>query len=503
MSALTPPTTSTKKTKRSPVVAIMGHIDHGKSTLLDYIRSSHIVAKEAGGITQHLGAYEVEQNGYTITFIDTPGHAAFTHVRSRSAVAADIAILIVSAEDGVMPQTKEALACIKEAKLPFIVAINKVDSPKANISQTQSSLIENEIYVEGLGGDIPVVEISALNGTGISDLLDMVTLVADVEEFTGTASELGTGVVVEANMDTQRGVTATMIVKNGTVKQGQFVACGKAYAPVRILENSLGKKIQEATFSSPIKIFGWNDVPVAGEEFITFETKKEADEYAANFKEVAGESRSNALAPTGDELAVLPIVIKADTTGSIEAIQQELAKLHTERIAFRVISTGTGAISETDVKTASGNPGTVIVGFNISVDKQAQSAIDRLEVETRTFKVIYEAIDWLTEVALKNTPKVMIDEPMGAVKILKAFSLSKGVQVMGGKVTEGLIRKGNSVKITRRGEEVGTAKVQGLQQARSEANEVSEGNEFGMSLGNRSTEILEGDVIIPFEKKQT
>jgi len=502
MSVTTSPKT-TEKAQRAPVVAIMGHIDHGKSTLLDYIRSSRIVAKEAGGITQHLGAYEVEHGNSTITFIDTPGHAAFTHVRTRSAVAADIAILIVSAEDGVMPQTKEALSCIREAKLPFIVAINKVDSPKANITQTQSSLIENEIYVEGLGGDIPVVQISALKGTGVSDLLDMITLVADMEGFTGDADQLASGVVVEANMDKQRGITATMIVKNGTVKQGQFVACGNAYAPVRILENSLGKVIKEATFSSPIKIFGWNSVPVAGEEFITFKSKKEAEEYAATFKEVAGVTQSNALAPTGDELAVLPIVIKADTTGSIEAVQQELAKLHNERIAFRVISTGTGAVSEADVKTASGNPGTVIVGFNISIDKQALSAMDRLEVETRTFKIIYEAIDWLSEVALKNTPEVTVEMPTGSIKILKAFSLSKGVQVMGGKVTEGMIKKGQIVKISRRGEELGTAKVQGLQQARSEANEVSEGNEFGMSLSNRSTEIMEGDVIIPFESKQT
>lgn len=496
-------TTSPEKTKRAPVVAIMGHIDHGKSTLLDFIRSSHIVDKEAGGITQHLGAYEVDKNGQVITFIDTPGHAAFTQVRSRSATAADIAILIVSAEDGVMPQTKEALNCIKNAKLPFIVAINKVDSPKANIMQTKTSLIENEIYVEGLGGDIPVVEISALNGTGVDDLLDMITLVADVEEFTGNTTLDGTGVVVEANMDKQRGITATMIIKNGTIKQGQFVACGNAFAPVRILENSLGKTIKEASFSSPVKIFGWSTIPVAGEEFVTFNTKKEAEEYTATFKEVAGDNHSTALAPTGDELAVLPIVIKADTSGSIEAIQQEIAKLHTERIAFRVIYTGTGAISEADVKTASSNPGTVIVGFSVSIDKQALSAIDRLEVEARTFKIIYEAIDWLTTIALANTPKVTVEEETGKVKILKAFSLSKGVQVMGGKVLEGSIKKGQMVKVTRRGESVGMAKVQGLQQARSEANEVSEGNEFGMSLSNRSTEIMEGDIIAPFEKKTT
>lgn len=496
-------TTVEKSIQRAPVVAIMGHIDHGKSTLLDYIRSSKITSGEAGGITQHLGAYEVEKDGKHITFIDTPGHAAFTQIRSRSASAADIAILIVSAEDGVMPQTKEALSCILNAKLPFIVAINKVDSPKANVMQTKTSLIENEIYVEGMGGSIPVVEISAKTGQGVDDLLDMISLVADVEGFNGDNTIPAKGVVVEAHMDKQKGITATMIVKDGALKQGQFVACGNAYAPVRILENYLGKQIKEASFSSPIRIYGWNSIPVAGEEFVTFDNKKDAEDYVASFKEVVGEIPSNALAPTGKEMAVLPIVIKADTTGSIEAVQQEIGKLHNDRLAFRVIFTGTGNISEADIKTASGNPGTIIVGFSVKIDKQAAAAIDRLEVETKTFNIIYEAIDWLQDIAKSRTPKVTVEEPTGKVKILKAFSLSKGIQVMGGKVQEGSIKKGQMVKIVRRNEEIGMAKVHGLQQARSEASEVTEGNEFGMSLSHRSTEIVEGDVLVPFEKKQT
>ena len=239
--------TKTQKTKRSPVVVIMGHIDHGKSTLLDYIRNTNITDKEAGGITQHLGAYEVEKDGEKITFIDTPGHAAFTCVRERSAVAADVAILIVSAEDGVMPQTKEAVTCIKDSGLPFIVAINKIDSPKANSSNTKNSLVENEIYIEGYGGDIPVVEISAITGEGIDSLLEMINLVSDVEEFKGDKTISATGVVIEAHTDKRKGITSTMVIKDGSLKQGDYVVCGDAYTPVRVLEDYLGKPLKEAT----------------------------------------------------------------------------------------------------------------------------------------------------------------------------------------------------------------------------------------------------------------
>lgn len=491
--------TNTSKTKRSPVVVIMGHIDHGKSTLLDYIRNTNITDKEAGGITQHLGAYEVEKDGNKITFIDTPGHAAFTSVRSRSATAADIAILIVSAEDGVMPQTNEAIDCIKDSGIPFIVAINKIDSPKANVSTTKNSLVENEVYIEGYGGDIPVVEISAKTGEGINSLLEIINLVADVEEFEGDKSVPATGVVIEANTDKRKGITSTMVIKDGSLEQGDYVVCGDAYAPVRVLEDYLGKPLKEASFSSPITISGWSTIPSAGEEFEVIKSKKEAISLANEVALIKEEERENVKNLVSSEgFFVLPIVIKADTSGSIEAIQQELKKLENEKIAFHIVKTGTGAISEKDIKIASGNEGTVVVGFNTPVDKQAQISADRLEVEVATFSIIYEALEWLSNMAKDNTPKVMTDEETGRIKTLKVFSTTKQSQLLGGKVKEGKISKNAKVKILRREEEIGTAKVRELQKIKEKVDSVNEGEEFGTMLTERTVDISEGDMLVPY-----
>ena len=490
---------NTSETKRSPVVVIMGHIDHGKSTLLDYIRNTNITGREAGGITQHLGAYEVEKDGNKMTFIDTPGHAAFTQVRNRSAIAADIAVLIVSAEDGVMPQTMEAYECIKESNLPFIVAINKVDSPKANVSTTKNSLVEHGIYIEGYGGDISAVEISALKGEGVDSLLEIINLVADVEEFTGDRNALATGVVIEANTDKQKGITSTMVIKNGTLKQGDYVVCGDSYAPVRVLEDYLGKPIKEASFSSPVKISGWSSTPSAGETFEVIKSKKEAIKLTEEVALLNEEERENVKNLVSTEsFFVLPIVIKADTSGSLEAVQQELEKLQNEKLAFQVIFSGTGTISEKDIKLASGNEGTVIVGFNVKVDKQAEISADRLEVEIATFNIIYEAIEWLGKKAAEKTPKVMTDEPTGRVKVLKLFSINKQSQLLGGKVKEGTISKNSKVKVVRREEEIGTAVVREIQKIKEKVDSVNEGEEFGTMLTERTVDIAEGDMLVPF-----
>lgn len=491
--------TKTQKTKRSPVVVIMGHIDHGKSTLLDYIRNTNITDKEAGGITQHLGAYEVEKDGEKITFIDTPGHAAFTCVRERSAVAADVAILIVSAEDGVMPQTKEAVTCIKDSGLPFIVAINKIDSPKANSSNTKNSLVENEIYIEGYGGDIPVVEISAITGEGIDSLLEMINLVSDVEEFKGDKTISATGVVIEAHTDKRKGITSTMVIKDGSLKQGDYVVCGDAYTPVRVLEDYLGKPLKEATFSSPINISGWSTVPVAGETFEVVESKKEAIKLSEEVALLNEETRENVknLISTNN-FFVLPIVIKADTSGSLEAVQKELEKLHSDKLAFHIVTTGTGAISEKDIKVASGNEGTVVVGFNVPVDKQAAISADRLEVEVSTFKIIYEAIEWLDQIAKDKTPKIMKDEVTGRIKVLRLFSINKQAQLLGGKVKEGKITKNAKIKILRRDEEIGEAVVRELQKIKEKVESVNEGEEFGTMLTERTVDVAVGDMLVPY-----
>ena len=487
-------------TERPPVIVIMGHIDHGKSTLLDTIRDANIVAGEAGGITQHLGAYEVTKKDKKMTFIDTPGHAAFTNVRENSASAADIAILIVSAEDGVMPQTKEALKSINDAKLPYIVAINKVDSPKADVAKTKQSLLEAEIYIEGYGGTTPAVEISALKGDGIDDLLDMLTLTAEMESFDGDTNDSARGVIIEAHTNSQTGITATMIIKNGTLKTGQFVSCGRAFAPVRIIETTNGEKLKEASFTRAIKISGWNDIPFVGEDFQTFKTKKEAETFLAECEEIIEKKHQPIIGIIPEDTGILPIIIKGDTEGSIAALEQEIEKIDHDRLIKRVIYTGTGNISEADTKIASGDQKPVIIGFNVKVDKQAQVAIDREGVEVFTSAIIYETIDWLKDLAEDRVPTITVDEESGKVKILRNFSESKKVMVLGGRVEEGEVEIGAKVKIMRRGEEIGNGKITNLQRGKEVVGQINEGEEFGMSLSARTVDPVPGDHLLPFKK---
>jgi translation initiation factor IF-2 len=499
--------------ERPPVVVIMGHIDHGKSTLLDYIRKSNIVGGEAGSITQHLGAYEVEHNFKEglkkITFIDTPGHEAFKSVRNRGAQVADVAVLIVSAEDGVMPQTLEALGSIKEAGVPFVIAINKIDSPKANVDQIKNNLIENEIYIEGYGGDIPVAEISAKTGENVEDLLDLILLSAEIQEYKGDESVSAEGHVVEAHKDKKTGVTATLVIKNGTLKQGQCVACCDAYSPVRLMKDHAGKQIQEASFSTPVSISGWSDIPKVGATFRTFDSKKEAEKYCKDFEaiEKAKKVENRAAAQFGTDVKkaedfLVPIIIKADTDGSLEAILYELNKVESvnesKNARTKIITTSTGNISETDVKLASSDPNTIIVGFGVETDKQASIMADRLEIKHKTFDIIYELTDWLMETIEENRPRMEIEERRGLVKILRVFNKAKNQQVLGGRVEEGVIKKGNKFRILRREEEIGSGIVKGLQQQKNEAEEVTEGLEFGMSIESK-TEIAAGDKIEIFE----
>lgn len=479
--------------KRPPVVVIMGHIDHGKSTLLDYIRKSNVVAGEAGGITQHLSAYVVEHTTKEgakekLTFLDTPGHAAFQEMRLRGADVADIAVLIVSAEDGVKPQTLEALASIKAANIPFIVAINKIDKPGADIPRTQSSLIENEIYIEGMGGDIPWVAISAKSGTGVSDLLDLIVLSADLADLTGDANTLATGKIIEGRLDQKRGTTATLIIENGTLKSGQFVVSGTAYAPVRIMEDFTGKAIREAHLSEPVGIVGFSDIPKVGAPFVTVTNKKEAE---AMVTEAARGETTRVFADTN--LPVVPILIKADVLGTIDAIKHELNKFTSDRIAVRVIDAAVGAITDTDVKNVSATENAIIVGFNVKVDRQATELAERLGVEIDTFNIIYELAEWL-ETALKSrTPKKEEKQVTGKAKILVYFSTQKHTHVLGGKMLEGTLKRGQLVRISRRDVLVGEGKLTNLQQSKSDVDHLEEG-EFGMQI-DAKTVLAPGDVI--------
>lgn len=483
--------------KRPPVVVVMGHIDHGKSTLLDFIRKANVVDGEAGGITQHLSAYvatHTTKDGATenITFLDTPGHEAFQKMRLRGADVADVAVLVVSAEDGVKPQTMEALESIKAANIPFVVAINKIDKPAADIPRAQASLIENGIYIEGMGGDIPWAAISAKSGTGVDDLLDLVVLTADLADLKADTNTKAKGKVIEAKLDKKRGNTATLIIKEGTLKSGQFVVSGSTYSPVRIMEDFTGKAVKEAGLSAPVGIIGWNETPEVGAEFVTVDSKKEAEEIISNQQSATlSEVESNSNLPT------IPLLIKADVSGTIDAILHELNKFESDRIAVKVIDSAVGDISVSDVQNVSATKDAIIVGFNVKVERPAKDLAERLNVEIDTFNIIYELSEWLNTALKNRTPKRAEEVVTGRAKIIRHFSVQKYTHVLGGRLEEGVIKKKQTVRIMRRDIKIGTGEIKNIQQAKSDVDQISEG-EFGMQLETR-TEIAAGDYIEAFD----
>ena len=492
---------SMKTIRRPPVIVIMGHIDHGKSTLLDYIRKTNTVEGEAGGITQHIAGYEVrhktkEGNEHLITFLDTPGHEAFSAIRARGAHVADIAVLVVSAEDGVKPQTIEALKNIREAKIPFIVAINKIDKPNANVEKTKQDLAEHNIFVEGYGGDVPVVAISAKTGENVSDLLDMMVLVAELEDLKGSSEKPAEGVVIESNVDTKKGISATLIIEDGTIKKGMFVVAGASSAPVRIMENFLGKKIDSASFSSPIKIIGWDKEPEVGMSFFSFLTKREAEKNILTEKEEKTPI-ANTKKKEGDDRIVIPLVVAADTAGSLEALKAEIGKIPQERVEVKIIQSSVGNISEKDIKTISGNEDGIVVGFHTGIDNPARSLADRLEIEVALFDIIYKLTEWLSEAVVKRTPSIDVEERSARAKILKVFSKAKNKQIIGGRVEEGNLRSGARVKISRRDFEIGQGTIRELQQAKEKTGEVPEGKEFG-AMVEAKIDMIPGDSLETF-----
>ncbi len=483
-----------KKIERPPVICIMGHIDHGKSTLLDYIRKTNIVDSEAGGITQKISAYEVIHKGKKITFLDTPGHESFAKIRQRGASVADIAILVVSAEDGVKKQTIEAYQCIKESQTPMIVAINKIDKPGADIEKTKTNLAENEIYLEGYGGTVPFVPISAKTGQGVDELLDLMLLVAEVEELTGDTEKCAEGVVIEANMDKQKGISASMIITDGSLKSGMFVACGKAIAPTRIMENFLGKKITEATFSSPIRIIGFDILPKVGSKFFTFTDKDSALNYVSLYQEPILKKCSSidesTLTPD-EQLALnigtIDVIIKADVVGSIEGIEHELEKIKTDRMKVKIVHLGVGDITENDIHLLGGKPDSLVLGFNVKVDSKAKATAEKFGIQVKTFDIIYKLTEWLLEMAENRTPKVNVEEMSGRAKVLKFFSSTKDKNVIGARVEEGEIRVGDEIKLMRNEIEVGRGKIRELQQMKEKVSEVRTGVEFGCQLQSAIT----------------
>lgn len=471
-----------KKIERPPVICIMGHIDHGKSTLLDYIRKTNIAENETGGITQKVSAYEVIHKGKKITFLDTPGHESFSKIRERGASIADIAILMVSAEDGVKKQTIEALNCIKESQTAMIVAINKIDKPGADIEKTKVNLAENEVYLENYGGEIPFANISAKTGQGVEELLDLMLLVAEMQELNGDPKKNAEGVIIETNMDKQKGISATMIIKDGTIKNGMFVACGKSFAPTRIIENFLGEKISSATFSSPIRIIGFNNLPKVGEKFFTFKNKEEALAYTANYKDIP-QNKCSLINSNDDENTVyVDIIIKADVIGSIEGIEHELEKIQGERIKIKMIKSGVGDINENDIHMLGGKADSLALGFNVKVDNKAVITAEKQNIQIKTFDIIYKLTEWLAEIIKERTPKIDTEELSGKAKVLKFFSSLKDKNLIGARVEDGEIKVGDQVKIFRQENEIGLGEIKELQQGKEKTGSVRVGMEFGCQL---------------------
>ncbi len=540
------PTTSTKqnisnKTPRPPVVVVMGHIDHGKSTLLDYIRKTNIVDKEVGGITQRMSAYEVvhksgdasssakgdtnAQNAdeKSITFLDTPGHESFNAIRARGANAADIAILVVSAEDGVKPQTLDAMRAIKASALPYIVGISKIDKPNANIERTKQTLAENEIYVEGYGGTIPFVPFSGKTGEGVDDLLDIILLTAEVDELSADKNAPAECLVVEANNDKTRGISATVIVKDGTLRTGTYIVAGDAISPIRIMESFNGKPIKEAGPSKPVRIVGWSKQPEVGGICFTFANKKDAEKYIEEEKEktpaikngasnigVNSTSNANGVANNPmnsaansfgqtDEVAssTVPVIIKADTSGSLEAVKYEISKIQIDRVNIRIVSATIGDIMENDIKSSIGIPGTLVIGFTVKTEASAKRFAEQHGVQIQTFDIIYKLTEWLREEVTQRAPKVATEEQKGLAKILKIFSAVKDKQVLGARVEAGAISVNDEVKILRRDVEIAKGRVRELQHMKNKVGSVDEGKEFGALIESKM-ELAPGDKVEAF-----
>lgn len=501
---------SPKTTARAPIVAVLGHVDHGKSTLLDFIRHTNVVAGEAGGITQHVAAYEVERTapagatggqGATrrITFIDTPGHAAFQAIRARGAKAADIAILVVAADDGVKAQTLEALESIRATNTPFVVALNKIDKPNADLSRTQATLLENGVFLEQLGGDIPWVAISAKTGQGVDQLLDLILLVAEVQELTGDPTRPGTGHVVEAHRDPKRGIAATLIIRDGTIRSGEFVRAGRGISPVRIMEDANGTKLSEASFSSPVTLVGFDQLPDVGAEFYTHASKREAEE--AREKEVSPPHQISLPISGDDGKFRLPLILRTDTQGSLDAILSELPKIGDEFTAIGLIHAGIGDVSEGDVKAAiaAANPAkniapALIIGFDVGVDRLAESFALERGVSIERFSIIYELTARLAELLKISAPKRTLEEITGKAKIIKVFSSRNDEHLIGAGVLSGTIRIGAAIRVTRRGDHIGEGSVVSLQHNRQAVSKVENEGEFGAQIALEA-EPLAGDTL--------
>ncbi|WP_141433456.1 translation initiation factor IF-2 [Bacillus sp. 03113] len=489
--------------ERPSIVTIMGHVDHGKTTLLDSIRHTKVTAGEAGGITQHIGAYQVQENGKKITFLDTPGHAAFTTMRARGAKITDITILVVAADDGVMPQTIEAINHAKAAEVPIIVAVNKMDKLAANPDRVMQELTDHGLVPEAWGGETIFVPISALTGEGIDSLLEMILLVGEVEEYKANPTRNAVGTVIEAKLDKGRGSVATLLVQNGTLKIGDPIVVGSTFGRVRAMVNDVGRRVKEAGPSTPVEITGLNEVPLAGDRFVVFNDEKTARQVGESRASQALQAQRTEKTKISldnlfehmkqGEMKDLNIIIKADVQGSVEALAAALQKIDVEGVNVKIIHTGVGAINESDITLASAS-NAIVIGFNVRPDNNAKRAADTEEVDIRLHRIIYKAIEEI-EAAMKGMlDPEFAEKIIGQAEVRQTFKVSKIGTIAGSYVTDGKLTRDSGIRLIRNGVVIFEGEIDALKRFKDDAKEVNQGYECGITIKNYN-DVKEGDVI--------
>ena len=497
-----------EKVTRAPVVTIMGHVDHGKTSLLDYIRKAKVAASEAGGITQHIGAYHVEMDdGKMITFLDTPGHAAFTSMRARGAKATDIVVLVVAADDGVMPQTIEAIQHAKAAGAPLVVAVNKIDKPEANPDRVEQELLQHEVISEKFGGDVQFVPVSAKKGTGVDDLLDAILLQSEVLELTAVKDGMASGVVIESYLDKGRGPVATILVQSGTLRKGDIVLCGFEYGRVRAMRDENGKEIDEAGPSIPVEVLGLSGVPAAGDEATVVRDEKKAREVALHrqgkFREVKLARQQKAKLEnmfsnmTEGDVAELNIIVKADVQGSVEAIIQSLQDLSTDEVKVKVVGSGVGGISETDATLAAAS-NAIMVGFNVRADASARRIIEAENIDLRYYSIIYELLNDVKAAMSGMLQPEFKQEIIGLAEVRDVFKHPKFGAIAGCMVTEGIVKRNNPIRVLRDNVVIFEGELESLRRFKDDVSEVRNGMECGIGVKNYN-DVKVGDQIEVFE----
>jgi len=495
-----------KKTIRPPIIVVVGHVDHGKTSILDWYRKTNVTAGESGGITQHVGAYEIERGGKKFIFIDTPGHEAFPRLRARGAKIADIGILVVAADEGVKPQTAEAIAVLKEAAIPFVVALNKTDKADANMERVKQELASEEVMVEGYGGQVPVVGVSAKTGEHMDDLLETIGLLAEMEELESAPAAPAQGVVLETEMNPRRGIAATLLVRDGTLKKGDTLVIGRAIQQIKILENFIGRPIDAAGPSSPVRVTGFERPPAVSEPFRAFVSREEAEAFVAELRPDAEDApqQNNGGAKGSPETDagrnVFNVIVKADVFGSLEAARDALVRLSGEQITVRILWSGVGDIGEGDVKRAAATRLVTIVGFRVGTGAASRDLARAQKIKIITGDVIYDLVDRVQETIVELIPAAVRRVELGRLKVLKIFKKENGKQIIGGRVAEGTIVKGARFDLIRMREIVGAGVIAGLERERKPSDEIAQGFECGLAAEGRG-QIEEGDELAVYQEE--